>query len=94
MESFYHFFRDTLKFSKPGSKCDKYRMMVMLNYSLEGTAYGGDYDGEIGALWIAPNRVQDKKLNCIAHAIGDIAFRLRSVVMEKERLGEDAVSLK
>ena len=28
-----------------GSKCDKYRMMVMINYSLEGTAYGGDYDG-------------------------------------------------
>ena len=38
-------------------------MMVMINYSLEGTAYGGDYDGEIGALWIAPNRVQDEKLN-------------------------------
>ncbi len=70
LERFYHFFRDTLKFSKPGSKCDKYRMMVMLNYSLEGTAYGGDYDGEIGALWIAPNRVQDKKLNCIAHELG------------------------
>ena len=70
LESFYRFFRDTLEFSRPGSKCDKYRMMVMLNYSLEGTAYGGDYDGEIGALWIAPNRVQDKKLNCIAHELG------------------------
>ena len=70
LESFYCFFRDTLEFSRPGSKCDKYRMMVMLNYSLEGTAYGGDYDGEIGALWIAPNRVQDKKLNCIAHELG------------------------
>ena len=70
LESSYHFFRDTLKFSHPGSNCDKYRMMVMLNYSLEGTAYGGDYDGKIGALWIAPNRVQDKKLNCIAHELG------------------------
>lgn len=70
LERFYHFFRDTLKFAKPGSKCDKYRMMVMLNYSLEGTAYGGDYDGEIGALWIAPNRVQDERLNCIAHELG------------------------
>ena len=70
LESFYRFFRDKLEFSRPGSKCDKYRMMVMLNYSLEGTAYGGDYDGEIGALWIAPNRVQDKKLNCIAHELG------------------------
>lgn len=70
VESFYTFFRDTLKFIGAGSKAEKYRMMVMLNYSLEGTAYGGDYDGTIGALWIAPNRVQDRKLNCIAHELG------------------------
>lgn len=70
LEHYYHFFRDTLKFTKPGSKCDKYRMMVMLNYSLEGTAYGGEYDQTIGALWIAPNRIQDEKLNCIAHELG------------------------
>lgn len=70
LERFYRFFRDTLEFSRTGSKCDKYRMMVMLNYSLDGTAYGGDYDGEIGALWIAPNRIQDDKLNCIAHELG------------------------
>ncbi|MFV0589164.1 DUF6055 domain-containing protein [Bacteroides reticulotermitis] len=70
LESFYVYFRDTLKFAKPGSKSEQYRMMVMLNYSLEGTAYGGDYDGEIGALWIAPNRIQDQKLNCIAHELG------------------------
>ena len=55
LEHFYHYFYHTLQFAKTGSKCDKYRMMVMINYSLEGTAYGGDYDGEIGALWIAPN---------------------------------------
>ena len=70
LESYYAFFRDSLQFTRPGSKADKLRMMVMLNYSLEGTAYGGDYDGEIGALWLAPNRVQDKKLNCIAHELG------------------------
>jgi hypothetical protein len=70
LEHFYTYFRDTLQFVKPGSKSERYRMMVMLNYSLEGTAYGGDYDGVIGALWIAPNRVQDEKLNCIAHELG------------------------
>jgi len=70
VQSFYDFYRDSLQFILPGSKAERYRMMVMLNYSLEGTAYGGDYDGEIGALWIAPNRVQDKKLNCIAHELG------------------------
>lgn len=70
LQKFYSYYKNDLKFIKPGSNADKYRMMVMLNYSLEGTAYGGDYDGKIGALWIAPNRVQDKKLNCIAHELG------------------------
>ena len=42
LESYYAFFRDTLQFTRKGSKAEKYRMMVMLNYSLEGTAYGGD----------------------------------------------------
>ena len=70
IQSFYDYFKNDLQFIKPGSNADRYRMMVMLNYSLEGTAYGGDYDGTIGALWIAPNRVQDKKLNCIAHELG------------------------
>ena len=70
LESYYAFFRDSLQFTRKGSKAEKYRMTVMINYSLEGTAYGGDYDGEIGALWLAPNRVQDKRLNCIAHELG------------------------
>lgn len=70
VQQFYDYFKNDLKFIKPGSNADKYRMMVMLNYSLEGTAYGGDYDNVIGALWITPNRVQDQKLNCIAHELG------------------------
>lgn len=70
VEGFYKYFRDTLKFSRPGSKADQYKMMVMINYSLEGTAYGGTYDDFIGALWVAPNRIQDRKLNCLAHELG------------------------
>lgn len=76
LEEFYAYFRDTLRFTLPGSKADKYKMMVMLNYSLEGTAYGGTYDDFIGALWVAPNRIQDKKLNCMAHELGH-SFQLQ-----------------
>lgn len=76
LQRFYKFFYNDLKFVKPGTKADRYKMMVMLDYSLEGTAYGGDYDGEIGALWIAPNRVQDEKLNCVAHELGH-SFQLQ-----------------
>lgn len=76
VEGFYRYFRDTLKFSLPGSKADRYKMMVMINYSLDGTAYGGTYDNFIGALWVAPNRIQDKKLNCLAHELGH-SFQLQ-----------------
>ena len=76
VQEFYHFFRDTLAFSLPGSKADKYKMMVMVNYSLDGTAYGGTYDNFIGALWVAPNRIQDAKMNCMAHELGH-SFQLQ-----------------
>ena len=39
IQTFYDYYKNDLKFIKPGSNADKYRMMVMLNYSLEGTAY-------------------------------------------------------
>ena len=88
VQSFYTFFRDTLAFipsadasptrglSKPGSKCDQYKMMVMVMYSLDGTAYGGTYDNFIGGLWVAPNRIQDEKMNCMAHELGH-SFQLQ-----------------
>ena len=70
LEYFYCVYRDMMGFLLPDSKAEEYRMMVMLKYSLEGTAYGGAYDNQIGALWITPVRVQDKTLNCIAHELG------------------------
>ena len=76
VQHFYRYFRDTLRFTLPGSKADRYKMMVMLHYSLEGTAYGGTYDNFIGALWVAPNRIQDRKLNCLAHELGH-SFQLQ-----------------
>jgi hypothetical protein len=51
-------------------------MMVMVMYSLDGTAYGGTYDNFIGGLWVAPNRIQDKTMNCMAHELGH-SFQLQ-----------------
>lgn len=76
LEHFYAYFKDTLRFIRPGSNADKYRMMVMLQYSLDGTAYGGDYDKVIGAFWVAPNRIHDEALNCVAHELGH-SFQLQ-----------------
>lgn len=69
LEEFYTYYVDSLHYTQPGSKSEKYRMMAMIFYSLEGTAYGGDYDKEIGALWASPNRLQDEPLNCVAHEL-------------------------
>ena len=76
VQSFYDYYRDTLQFTSPGSNAEKYKMMVMVNYSLDGTAYGGTYDDFIGALWVAPNRIQDKTMNCMAHELGH-SFQLQ-----------------
>lgn len=78
LEEFYIYYRDKLKFVKSGSESEKYRMMVMIMYSLEGTAYGGTYDNKIGAFWAAPNRLQDKKLNAVAHELGH-SFQLQII---------------
>ena len=76
VQSFYTFFHDSLAFVRSGSKADSYKMMVMVMYSLEGTAYGGTYDNFIGGLWVAPNRIQDKTMNCMAHELGH-SFQLQ-----------------
>ncbi len=76
VQTFYDFFRDTLAFILPGSKADRYKMMVMVMYSLDGTAYGGTYDDFIGGLWVAPNRIQDQTMNCMAHELGH-SFQLQ-----------------
>lgn len=79
VQEFYDYYYNELKFVKPGTtKADRYRMMVMLDYSLEGTAYGGTYDNEIGALWVAPNRVQDRQMNAVAHELGH-SFQLQVI---------------
>lgn len=87
LEQFYAYFRDSLKFIDKNSNAEKYRMMIMLWYSLEGTAYGGDYDQQIGAFWVAPNRIQDTALNCVAHELGH-SFQMQAQI-DKGGLTED-----
>jgi len=68
LEQLYTLYADSLGFLDKSKH--HYPFMVMLWYSLEGTAYGGDYDGKVGAFWSAPGRVQDERLNTVAHELG------------------------
>lgn len=87
LEHFYAYYRDSLQFISEGSRADQYRMMIMIWYSLEGTAYGGDYDQKIGAFWVAPNRIKDTALNCVAHELGH-SFQMQAQI-DKGGLNED-----
>lgn len=69
-EQFYDIFKNELKFIKSGSNADKYKMMIMVTYTNEGTVYGGSYDNVIGALWVEPSRIKDVRLNALAHELG------------------------
>lgn len=89
-ESFYRMYRDELHFTQKGSGADKYKMMIMLNYSDEGTAYGGDYDGVIGALWITPLRTQDVRLNAIAHELGH-SFQMQLRIDSESGFGDGGI---
>ncbi len=69
-ESFYKTYRNDLKFIQSGSGADRYKMMIMVRYTTEGTVYGGSYDDVIGALWLEPGRLLEERLNTAAHELG------------------------
>ncbi len=83
---FYDFFKDTLDFITAGSAADSLKMMIMLRYDDDGTAYGGDYDERIGALWVTPLRTQDERMNCIAHELGH-SFQSQLCIDNKSGFG-------
>lgn len=69
-QHFYDYYVDSLKWLLPGSKAEKYRMVISLRYNDDGTAYGGSNDNEVGGLWVSPSRLQDTTLNVLAHELG------------------------
>lgn len=66
----YVFFRDSLDFLLPGSVAHRVRMLTSLVYTTDGVACGGVVDDTLGALWVAPCRLQDEHINVLAHELG------------------------
>lgn len=70
-EKIYAFYRDDLKFVQQGnSLTDRYRMNIYLYHNEDGTVYGGGSEKKIGAMWLSPNRVQQKPYGALAHELG------------------------
>lgn len=89
-EEFYSLYRDELHFIKDGSGADKYKMMVMVTYTTEGTVYGGSYDNVIGALWVEPGRIQDERLNAVAHELGH-SFQFQLMIDSESGFGSGGI---
>ena len=71
-EKLFHFYADSLGFVIPGNSrsTDKYKIMIMVNYSNEWLATGAGYDDTIGALWCTPWALQASGGHTVGHEIG------------------------
>ena len=48
---------------------NKYKLMILVNYTTDWVCYGGGYDFEVSALWIAPSAVSPAG-HSLAHEVG------------------------
>lgn len=65
-EGFYAMNVGKLAFcDEANSNVSKYKMMVLLNHTIDWVCYGGGYDDVIGALWLSPSTSKP-----VGHAVG------------------------
>jgi len=70
-ERIYQYYVNELKMVEKGkSISDKHKMLVIVFGGDEATAYGGDIDGEVGALWTPAVRVHKTPYGVLAHEMG------------------------
>lgn len=70
-ERIYGSFVDKLKFIEKGkSLTDKYKCLIFIIDSKEGTAFGGGADNKIGVFWAPPGRMNRAPFGALAHEMG------------------------
>ncbi|GGH78561.1 hypothetical protein GCM10011379_46650 [Filimonas zeae] len=70
-ERYYQYYVDTLQFLKKGhSVSDKYKILIYVTDSKEGTAYGGGVEDKIGILWTPAARIHKAPYGALAHELG------------------------
>ncbi len=70
-ERIYTSFVDKLKFIEKGkSLTDKYKCLIFIINSKEGTAFGGGADNKIGMFWAPPARINRAPFGALAHELG------------------------
>jgi hypothetical protein len=70
-ERIYNYYIDELKFLEKGNSIsDKYKCLIYIVDSKDGTAYGGGEDNKIGAFWAPPSRIRKAPFGAMAHEMG------------------------
>ena len=67
-ETCYELNVNTLGFTN-SNMVNKYKVMILMNYTTTWTCYGGGYDFEVSALWLNPSTVQPAGYS-LAHEVG------------------------
>jgi len=70
-ERIYKYYVDSLKFVEKGrSITDKYKCLIFIINSNEGTAYGGGDENKVGIFWAPPVRMNKAPFGALAHELG------------------------
>jgi len=67
-ERIYTYYVNDLKFVEKGNSIsDKYKCLIFIVNSKDGTAYGGGEDNKVGCFWAPPSRMRKAPFGALAH---------------------------
>ena len=70
-ERIYEYYVNDLKFVEKGNSItDKYKCLIFIIDSKEGTAFGGGEENKVGIFWAPPERMSKAPFGALAHELG------------------------
>jgi hypothetical protein len=70
-ERIYEYYVNNLKFVEKGNSItDKYKCLIFIIDSKNGTAFGGGEENKIGIFWAPPGRMSKAPFGALAHELG------------------------
>lgn len=70
-ERIYEYYVNNLKFVEKGNSItDKYKCLIFIINSKNGTAFGGGEENKVGIFWAPPGRMSKEPFGALAHELG------------------------
>lgn len=91
-ERIYQYYVNDLKFVEKGNSIsDKYKCLIFIVNSKDGTAYGGGDDNKVGCFWAPPSRMRKAPFGALAHEMCH-SFQYMAGIDKAARKTEDSNS--